>query len=318
MLENYRRIFGQYPRAAAAPTTKNDHPELDTSELLDIEMTKIYQSLIGAMQWVIQIGRWDVGTATMTLSRFRAAPRQGHLDRVCRIHGYLRKYRNGIIRIRTEEPDYSDLPVVEYDWTYTQYPYAKEEIPDDLPEPLGKPIVTSTFVDANLYHDLITGRPCNGILHLWNKTPVDWYTKLQATVEPTTFGSEANVGRKGAEQIIDLRMTARYLGIPVKASYMFGDNESVVKSTSLPHGKLHKRHNMLSYHKIRECIAAKIFYFLHCKGDTNPADILSKHWDMPAVWNTLRPIMFWRGDTAKCEEKDDGEDVVVDSKDDGT
>jgi hypothetical protein len=42
---------------------KGDHPELDTSDLLDMEGIKIYQSLIGALQWVIQIGRFDVATA---------------------------------------------------------------------------------------------------------------------------------------------------------------------------------------------------------------------------------------------------------------
>ena len=31
------------------------------------------------------LGRFDIGTAVMTLSRFRAAPRRGHLDRVKRI-----------------------------------------------------------------------------------------------------------------------------------------------------------------------------------------------------------------------------------------
>jgi hypothetical protein len=47
-----------------------DHPELDDSELLEIEDVKVYQSLIGALQWVIQIGRFDITTHVMTLSRF--------------------------------------------------------------------------------------------------------------------------------------------------------------------------------------------------------------------------------------------------------
>lgn len=88
MLDNYKRLFdGRMPRKYASPLEKNDYLELDDSEFLNIEeANKIYQSLIGALQWVIQIGRWDVGTAVMTLSRFRAAPtRQGQLERVKRI-----------------------------------------------------------------------------------------------------------------------------------------------------------------------------------------------------------------------------------------
>ena len=48
----------------------------------------------------------------------------------------------------------------------------------------------SHFVDANLYHDIVTGRSVTGILHLVNKTPIEWYSKKQGTVETTTFGSE--------------------------------------------------------------------------------------------------------------------------------
>jgi hypothetical protein len=306
MLDNYKRIFGQLPKPVSAPTVKNDHPELDSSEFLDIEQTKVYQSLIGALQWVIQIGRWDITTAVMSLSAFRAAPRKGHLDRVCRIHGYLRKMMHGVNVIRTEEPDYSEFPHIDYDWTYTQYPDAKEALPDDAPRPLGKSITTGTWEDANLNHNLLSGKAVTGILHLWNKTVVDWYSKHQPTVETTTFGAESVSGRIAADQIIDLRLTAIYLGVPVKASYMFGDNESVVNATSLPHGKIHKRHHMLAFHKIRECVAAKIFRYFYVKGTTNPADILSKHWDMASVWNTLKPMMFWHGDTGKLLEEESG------------
>ena len=133
MIANYERIYGTKPKQVYSPLPKGDHPELDDSELLDHEDTKIYQSLIGALQWVVQIGRFDVATSVMTLSRFRAAPCQGHLDRVKRIHGYLSKYRFGVIRVRTEEPDHSMFPEKVYDWAYTCYAGAKEVLPHDAP-----------------------------------------------------------------------------------------------------------------------------------------------------------------------------------------
>jgi len=304
MLDNYKRIFGQMPRKAQSPLVKNDHPELDTSELLDMEEIKIYQSLIGALQWVIQIGRWDVTTAVMTLSRFRAMPRKGHLERAKRIHGYLLKFKHGVVRIRTEEPDYSDIPEPREDWSNTCYAGAKEEIPVDAPRPLGKPIIMSHFVDANLYHDLISGRSVTGILHMWNKTPIDWFSKLQSTVETATFGSEYVAARTCVEQVIDLRLTARYLGVPIKgASMMFGDNESVVTTATVPASKLSKRHVALSYHRTRESMAAGITQFHYTKGDTNPADILTKHWDMPSVWTQLREYMFY-ADNAEIPSAD--------------
>ena len=86
--ESFEKIFGNPPRInCKAPIEKNDHPELDTSELLDEEFIQLYQSLIGALQWVVSIGRFDVQTAVMTLSSFRVAPRKGHLDRIKNIYG---------------------------------------------------------------------------------------------------------------------------------------------------------------------------------------------------------------------------------------
>jgi len=87
ILENCRRIFGTWPKLATSPLTAGDHPELDTSELLNKDDQKACPSSIGAPQWVIQIGRFDIQTAVMTLSCYGAMPRQGHLDRVKRIHG---------------------------------------------------------------------------------------------------------------------------------------------------------------------------------------------------------------------------------------
>jgi hypothetical protein len=301
---NYERIFGTKPKKASSPLVKGDHPELDTSELLDVEMIKIYQSLIGALQWTTQLGRFDVATAVMTLSRFRAAPWKGHLERVQRIHGYLYKMKNGIIRIRTEEPDFSNLPNNHYDWQYTCYRGAKEEIPKDMPIPRGLRVVLSCYKDANLYHDLISGRSVTGILHLANKTIIDWYTKLQSTVETATFGSEFVSARTAVEQVIDLRNTFRYLGVPVETpTMMFGDNKTVVDSASIPQSKLHKRHNMLAYHRVREAIVAGIINFFHMPGSSNPADILSKHWDYATIWPTLRPLLFWWGEMVESMPK---------------
>jgi hypothetical protein len=88
---------------------------LDVTEFLDEDGTRLYQSLIGSAQWVVQLGRFDIAVHVMTLSGFRAQPRHGHMDRIKRLYGYLSKFRHATIRFRTELPDYSDLNVVEYE-----------------------------------------------------------------------------------------------------------------------------------------------------------------------------------------------------------
>ena len=95
----------------------------------------------------------------------------------------------------------------------------------------------------------------------------------------------------------------RYLGVPIKrTTYMFGDNRSVIDSSTVPHAKLHKRHTALSFHRVREAIASKIVSFIFIPGKINPADIMSKHWGYQQVRNTLRPLLFYKGDTAELHE----------------
>ena len=300
IMDNYKRTFGESPKQnVSSPLDKGDHPELDDSEFLDDEGIQQYQSLIGSLQWAVSIGRFDIQTHVMTLSSFRAAPRRGHLDRARRICGYLAKMKHSAIRIRTEEPDYSDIPIPDHDWKYSVYgDNMKEVYPTDAPEPLGPWVTTTSFVDANLMHDITSGKSVTGILHLVNKTPIDSYSKKQATVETATYGSEFVAARTCVEQITDLRLTLQYLGVNVRPkSFMFGDNDSVVNSANMPHGKLHKRHTMLSFHRVRQAIAAGVVNFLWMEGSSNPADILSKHWGYQSVWPQLKPLLFWKGDT---------------------
>ena len=186
-----------------SPLEKGDHPELDDSELLDDMGIQQYQSLIGSLQWAISLGRFDIATAVMSMSSFRVAPRRGHLDRLKRICGYLSRMKHGSITFRTHLPDYSDLPGIEQDW-FNVYGEMEELIPENAPRPLGKLVVLTHYVDANLFHDMLTGRSVTGIIHLMNSTPIDWYTKKQASVETATYGSKFGAARITTEQIMDV------------------------------------------------------------------------------------------------------------------
>ena len=176
----------------------------------------------------------------------------------------------------------------------------------DAPPPKGKTVITTTYVDANLYHDQATGQAVTGVLHYLNQTPINWYSKKQATVETATYGSEFSAARTAIQQITALRIDLQYLGVPLHdSSMLFGDNESVVTSATIPHSQLGKRHVALSYHYTREAIASKMVDFHHIPGDINPADILSKHWGHSQVYETLRPLFFYRGDTTDLLTEED-------------
>ena len=227
MEDSYKRLFPgeKIDEKVKSPLDPGNHPELDTSDFLDGDDIVIYQSLIGAFQWAVSIGRFDVMTAVMTLSSFRAQPCVGHLKRIKRIYAYLLNHRYYRIRFDVREPNHDTTPVHTYDWSNTAYDTIAEELPVDAPEPKGKRVVFTHWYDANLMHDVLSGKSVTGTFHLANLTPMMWYSKKQATSETATYGSEFLAARTCVEQIIDLRNSFRYLGVPVfETSYVFGDN----------------------------------------------------------------------------------------------
>ena len=122
----------------------------------------------------------------MKMSSFRAMPRIGHLDRLKRIVGYLCKFKHYKTCFRVGERDYTMIQDTTESWDYTVYKDAKEIVPDDAPPPKGKRVTITSYFDANLMHDMLTGKACTGILHLFNGTPIEAFSKKQATVETAT------------------------------------------------------------------------------------------------------------------------------------
>ena len=153
-----------------------------------------------------------------------------------RVYGYLSKTKHYATRLRTGLADFNHLPDQQFEWTRTVYGNDVEELPKDAPEPLGKQMITTTYLDANLMHDAITGRSVTAILHFFSLTPGDWYLKRQATVENNTYGSKFVTAKTATEQIIEIRQTLMYLGVPIMSkAYMFSDNKSVVSSSTVAH-----------------------------------------------------------------------------------
>ena len=85
--------------------------------------------------------------------------------------------------------------------------------------------------------------------------------------------------KTATEQIMDLRNTQRYLGDPKSRHTCLVTTSQLSQAQPYLNPFLIKQHNMLSYHKVRETIAAKILEFHCCSSDQNRSDILSKHWE---------------------------------------
>ena len=211
-------------------------------------MAAKYLTMVGQLQWLVTLGRFDIHAQVASMSRFRTAPRQRHMDRLKMIYSYAIRTKDYAFRFRTDQVDYSFLPDQDLHWTYSVYGDVQEILLDDKPEPLDEAVTTTTTMDANLNHSLATGKSLTGCLHFVNKTPVDWYSKKQATAQTARYGSEFVAAKTATEQIMDIRKTLRYLGGPIgDESFLFGDNRLVVTSATLPHSTLTKRHIYLHF-----------------------------------------------------------------------
>ena len=129
----------------------------------------------------------------------------------------------------------------------TVYGTPLEDTPSNALMAKGTPVRTTMYADANLLHNLVTGMSATGILHFFNPTPIDSFSKRQSQVESATYGSEFMAARHAVEQIIDLQYTLHMLGVPIEGtSWLFGDNKVVVTSSTIPHSSLNKRWNAIS------------------------------------------------------------------------
>ena len=116
MEEVYAQQFGtKSVQKHRPPLQKGDHPEIDKTPFLSEEDTEVYQSPVVSSQWNISIGRFDIQSAIMTMSKFCTPPRRSHLERMKQVYGYLCKYQHNKIRFCV--PDYLNVPTSsDHDW----------------------------------------------------------------------------------------------------------------------------------------------------------------------------------------------------------
>ena len=152
LVDSYNSMYDQVPpENMRTPLDKSDHPELGDTELLTGESIQHYLTMIGQLQWLITLGRFDIHAQVTTMSRFRSAPRKGHLERLQRIDGYVMKTKHYSTRYRTEGHDYSYLPNMTYDWSYTVSPTTVPSLLANLslPQP---PLVQISLTILQLVH----------------------------------------------------------------------------------------------------------------------------------------------------------------------
>jgi hypothetical protein len=264
------------PTRVCTPVSQGYRPELDATRELDARRGQYYQSLIGVLRWICELGRIDILVAVSMLSRYVVSPREGHLQQLFHIFAYLKHHTRSKMVFDDSEPVYDESNFKTCDWA-EYYPDAEEAIPHNVPMERGRGVSSSCFVDADHAGCKATRRSHTGVILFVNKAPIIWYSKRQNTVETSTFGSEFCAMKTAIDMIEGLRYKLRMMGIPIHGpTSVFCDNESVVKNSTTPESTLKKRHNAIAYHRSREAQAAGIIRVTWESGETQIGDLLTK------------------------------------------
>jgi hypothetical protein len=225
--------------------TSNYQPEIDVSSELKITGICYFQELIGILRWAVELGRIDIATKVSLLSSHFALPREGYLQQVYHIFGYLKARPKHTVAFDPFHPDINESRFVKCDW-HDFYQGATEPIPGDALEPHGNIVSTHCSVDANHAGNLITCHSPSGILLFVNRAPFLWYSKKQNTVETSTFGSKFVAVHIAVELIESLWYKLRMFGIPIDGpTNVYCYNEAVIKNSIFLESTLKKSTTLL-------------------------------------------------------------------------
>lgn len=231
------------------------------------------------------------------MSSHLALPREGHLEQVFHIFAYLKKHMNTEMVFDPSVPEIDMNIFQRQDWSYSIYSTPgeelKEDVPPNMPDPLGRGFTIRVFFDADHAGESLTRRSRTGFVVFLNNAPIYWHSKKQTSCETSTFGSEFIAAKQAAEYVRGLRYKLRMFGIPVEEpAFMFGDNQSVLANTSMPQSTLKKKCHAIAYHFVREGCAKDEWRTTYINTHLNLADLMTKPLSGEKRWGFVRQLLY--------------------------
>ena len=132
------------------PLSSTYHPEVDTTPELNVTNAAYYQSLIGILHWMVELGCVDFCLEVLMMSSHLVLPCKGHLSQLYHIFGYLKKYHNMEMVFDPSDPMIDESLFACRDWTTSEFGLDEgKELPKNMPETRGIGFVMRAFVDAD-------------------------------------------------------------------------------------------------------------------------------------------------------------------------
>ena len=110
-------------------------PDLDMRDVWKDDQAAYFQSQIGILRWMVELGGVDIATEVSLLSSHVALPRDGHsLKIIFHFYAYLKQKHNSRLDF---DPKYLQVVMRSFhkaDWNYF-YDNVSEAVPNNAPEP---------------------------------------------------------------------------------------------------------------------------------------------------------------------------------------
>ena len=191
-------------------------PCMDVSPLLLPDEASYFQTIIGVLRWMAELGRIDIAVEVSQLSSLLTMPRQGHLVNALHIISYSKINHNSRLVLDTSYPgiDMSEFKSNE-NWA-PFYGDVQDTKPLNSPKPLCKEVTLRIFVDSDYAGDKSDRRSRTGFMIFMNMVMINWHTKKQATVEGAVFGALFVAMKQGIEALIGIRFKLQMIGIKIE------------------------------------------------------------------------------------------------------
>ena len=138
-------------------------PEIDITKELGEAESSYYQSLIGVLRWIVELGRVDICCKVSMLSSHLALPRCGHLAQVLHMVAYLKSHANYEMVYDPSDVEFDRAQFLRKDWGYSIYTQDDrelvEELPPNMPDPRGLGMTMGVYVDSDHAGDTVMFMP---------------------------------------------------------------------------------------------------------------------------------------------------------------
>jgi len=168
----------------------------------------------------MELGRVDVIAEVSILSSYLASPQDGHMDAALHLYSYLKQKHNARLILDPTPPVINQKIFIKREWNHV-YGDVKEELPPDMPKPLGDIVDLRLYVNSSHANDKVNRRSQTGFFVFLNSALIQWMSKKQPTIETSVFGAEFIAMKNGIETVHRICYKLRMMGVQLSGlTYM--------------------------------------------------------------------------------------------------